>query len=283
MNVSETIIGPAHEDGETVMTTPGKTFQSIVLAGERSGGSALAREFSTSAGVMVPVAGVPSLQRVLQILEASHLAGGGIVCGPAAEVVASDDTLRTILDTPSHQWLEPASGPAASALAAVNELDHFPVLLTAGDHALLTPEIVDDFCLRAQEQRGADIVIGFVPYALVRAAWPESRRTVLKFSDGGYCGANLFAILSPKGCEALRFWQRLESLRKQPWKIAGQLGFKALFLYLFKRLALEDALATLSDACGCRIGHVLLDNPRAAVDVDTAADQRLAEKILSVE
>lgn len=260
-----------------------KTFHTIVLAGERPGGGALARAFAVSAGVMVPVAGKPALARVMQAVEASRQARAGIVCGPAADIVESDGPLRALLEKSPFQWLAPAAGPAASGLAAVQALDHLPALLTAGDHALLTPAIVDDFCRSAAARSGADIAIGLVPYALVHAAWPESKRTVLRFSDGGYCGANLFAILSPRGCEALRFWQRLEALRKHPWKIARRLGFAALLRYLFRRLTLEQALAALSDACGCRIGHVLLDDPRAAVDVDTVADQRLAEKILSEE
>ena len=54
-------------------------------------------------------------------------------------------------------------------------------------------------------------------------------------------------------------------------------------LYLLRRLSLEDALAGLSKAAGCRIGHVKVGFARAAVDVDSVADQKLAEKILTGE
>ena len=262
---------------------PGPTFHSVVLAGERPGGSPLARRFDVSAGVMVPVAGQPCLERVLHAIEGSHLVGSGVVCGPAAEVVRGDAGLRRALRNPAHHWLEPAAGPAASAFAAVRKLDRYPILLTTGDHALLTPEIIDDFCRQALARRRAHIVIGLVPYERVRAAWPQSQRTVLKFSDGSYCGANLFAILSPRGNKALTFWQQMESDRKHPLRIARRFGFGALLRYAFGRLSLADALRLLSEKARCRIGHVLLDEPRAAVDVDSAADQRLAEKILSTD
>ncbi|MCW8926550.1 MAG: NTP transferase domain-containing protein [Xanthomonadales bacterium] len=263
------------------MPTP--IFHSVVLAGERPGGSPLARRFDVSAGVMVPVAGKPCLERVLHALEGSHFVGGGIVCGPAADVISGDAKLRKLLRSPAHRWLEPAAGPAASAFAAMRKLDRYPCLLTSGDHALLTPAIVDDFCRQAQAQRRVHIVIGLVPYARVRTAWPQSQRTVLKFAEGGYCGANLFAILSPRGGRALTFWRQLENDRKHPLKIARYFGFGTLLRYAFGRLPLAEALHLLSEKAGCRIGHVLLDEPRAAVDVDSVADQRLAERILSTD
>ena len=53
-----------------------------------------------------------------------------------------------------------------------------------------------------------------------------------------------------------------------------------LLKYIFRRLSLESALETLSQAMGCRLGYVLINSPRAAVDVDSVADRDLAVKIL---
>lgn len=270
-------------------------FRSIVLAGERPGGSPISHAFKVPASVMVPVAGKPSLTRVFEALQSSQLAGGGVVCGPSVDVVDSSEALKGVLQNPDFDWLEPSTGPAASALSALEKLNHFPALLTAGDHALLTGEIIDDFChqvLAGQtpEQSnpstngsgpGFDIVIGFVPYNLVKTSWPESRRTVLKFSNGQFCGSNLFAIMTPEGRKALEFWRQAEADRKHPWRIARRFGVLALLLYLLRRLSLEDTLTGLSKAAGCRIGHVKVGFARAAVDVDSVADQKLAEEILS--
>lgn len=261
-----------------------KSFSSIILAGERPGGSALSRAFNIPASVLVPVAGKPSLARVMEAIGESHHAQGGIICGPASDVLEQSEEMQALLQDSPFQWLAPAAGPASSALSALEKLDHYPALLTAGDHALLTGEIVDDFCSKAQahaDQTGSDFVIGFVPYELVRAAWPESKRTVLKFSDGHYCGSNLFAALNSNGKKALSFWRQAEADRKHPWRIARRFGIVALLRYLFRRLTLDDTLQALSSAAGCSIGYVRLDHARAAVDVDSIEDQQLAEKILS--
>jgi GTP:adenosylcobinamide-phosphate guanylyltransferase len=272
-------------------------LRSVILAGERPGGSPLSKVFGVSASVMVPVAGKPSLAYVMDAIEASQLVGGGVICGPTTDALNKSPKLKSLLQHPDFEWLEQATGPAASALAAMEELDDFPALLTAGDHALLTPEIVDDFCAQAlsvasgqpsekarpdsNSDLNYDLIIGFVPYTLVRAAWPKSKRTVTKFSNGQYCGSNLFAILTPEGKKALSFWRQAEADRKQPWRIARRFGYLALLRYVFRRLTLEDALQALSKAAGCRIGHVEVKFARAAVDVDSVEDQKLAEQILT--
>ena len=266
------------------MSAEASTFRSIILAGERPGGSPISHAFSVAACVMVPVAGRPALSRVIQALDDSNQVNGGVICGPSAEIVSASADVQSVLAAQGFDWLAPSSGPAASALSALESLDHFPALLTAGDHALLTGEIVDDFCKQAiSSNPNHDLVIGFVPYTLVKAKWPESRRTLLKFSNGKFCGSNLFAIMTPEGRKALEFWRQAEADRKHPWRIARRFGWIALLLYLLRRLSLEDALGGLSAAAGCRIGHVKVNFARAAVDVDSVEDQKLAEKTLSEE
>lgn len=257
-------------------------FGAVILAGERPGGSAFSRELGLPASVLVEVAGKSSLQRVLETLAASRAVSGGIVCGPAQEVWQRHPELAQLLAGTPFNWMPPEPGPSASALTAVRRLDSWPVLLTAGDHALLTTGIVEQFCCRAQ-RAGADVVVGLAPWPAVRAAFPGSKRTVQRYRDGAFCGTNLFAILEPDGVAALQFWQRVESWRKQPWKIAGALGPGFLARYLARRVSLAAALDRLSRVCGCRVRHVLVDDPRAAVDVDSLADRDLAERVLRGE
>jgi hypothetical protein len=258
----------------------------VILAGERPGGSPISQAFSVPASVMVPVAGMPALQRVMFAIEASEMARAGIICGPTTSIVGQSPALAGLLQDSAYEWLEQAHGPAASGLAAVKALNDYPALLTAGDHALLTPGIVDDFCraaLERQKQNQADFIIGLVPYPLVKAAFPASRRTILKFSDGYYCGSNLFAITSSDGLKALKFWQRAEADRKHPWRIAKRFGIVALLRYLARSLRSRDAMMALSKAAGCRIDFIPVQHARAAVDVDSVADQALAEQILLAE
>jgi molybdopterin-guanine dinucleotide biosynthesis protein A len=256
-----------------------KKFAAVVLAGERPGGSDFSRELNLPASVLVDVAGKSAVARVIEALESSGSVEGGVLCGPDENVYRENPEFRQILDGSSFDWMAPESGPSASALAAIEQLNCFPTLLTAGDHALLSAGLVDDFCTGALKL-DADVALGLAPWSIVRAAFPETRRTVLKFSDGAYCGTNLFAILSPEGKAGPAFWSRLEADRKRPWRMARRMGLGMLFQYFLGRLTLDKALSSFSRATGCRAGYVLIDNPRAAVDVDSVADRDLAVRIL---
>ncbi|MGE0483400.1 MAG: NTP transferase domain-containing protein [Gammaproteobacteria bacterium] len=256
------------------------SVRAVVLAGERPGGNALARSHGLPAGVLVEVHGRSCLARVLDALRASRHVAGGVVVGPAAAIVAGDAGLRGLLEAGDYRWLAPADGPSASAMVGASALECFPLLLTAGDHALLTPAIVDDFCTRAAAVT-ADVVIGLVPWSRVHAAWPESQRTLLRFADGACCGSNLFLLRTPRALTALAYWRTLERERKRPWRIAHGIGFGTLLRYLGGRLDRAQALARLSARAGAAIAAITIDEPRAAVDVDSAADHALAERILA--
>ena len=263
-----------------------KKFSAVVLAGERPGGSDFSRELDLPASVLVDVAGKSALARVIEALELSESVGAGVLCGPAENIYRENPEFQHILQDSSFHWMAPEMGPSASALAGIEQLNSFPTLLTAGDHALLTAGLVDDFCTRVLEL-DVDVVFGLVPYSIVRAEFPETRRTVLKFSDGQFCGSNLFAILSPEGKAGPAFWSRVEADRKRPWRMVRRMGLgvglSMLLRYLLGRLTLDSVLDSLSRVMGCKVGCVLIDEPRVAVDVDSVADRDLAEKILLAE
>ena len=254
-------------------------YKAAVLAGERPGGSDFSRELQLPASVLVDVAGKTAVARVIETLELSKSVSGGLLCGPAEDVYRANPEFRQILENTAFDWLAPATGPSASAVAAIKQLDHFPTLLTAGDHALLSAEMVDDFCTEAG-QLDVDVVVGLVPYALVKTAFPQSKRTVSRFSNGQYCGSNLFAILNPKGAAGPVFWRQLEAERKRPWRMASKIGAGTLMRYLLGRLSLENAMNSLSGMMGCKVGYVVIENPRAAVDVDSVEDLKLAQQLL---
>jgi molybdopterin-guanine dinucleotide biosynthesis protein A len=256
--------------------------QALVLAGERQGGNALARALGLKASVFAEVEGRRALERVLDALRQSTSIQSGLLVGPDCSDAAIEDVLRPMLADGYFRWLPPAAGPCASALSGVAELESLPILLTAGDHALLTSELVNDFCLKALAQPG-DLIVGLVPYALVKTRWPQSQRTVLRFRGGAYCGANLFLLKTAEARKVLFFWQQIEQDRKHPWRIARKLGGLSLARYALGWLSLDQALAGLSRKCAAHIGHVLIHDPRAAVDVDTLEDLALANEVLRNE
>ncbi len=254
------------------------TLPVIVLAGERPGGNPLAQALGKEAGILVDVAGRSCVSRVLEALKTASSISGGIMVGPQPEVAELPE-MRQLLDSYELRWLPPATGPAESAQLALEQTAARPVLITSADHALLTPEIIDEFCARALSST-ADFVVGLVPHPVVASAFPESKRTLLKFADGTYCGSNLFMVRSAAGDRIVDFWRTMQSHRKRPWRMATELGVVTLIRYIMGNLPLEAALQRISALAGCQAGFVELPIARAAVDVDSLADHALAEQVL---
>lgn len=251
----------------------------IVLAGERPGGNPLAQALGKEAGILVDVAGRSCVARVLDALHGANTVSGGVMIGPQPDVAGLPE-MRQLLAGHDLQWLAPATGPAESALLALQNTADRPVLITSADHALLTPEIIDEFCTRALSSP-ADFVVGLVPHPVVANTFPQSKRTLLKFADGTYCGSNLFMVRSTAGDRVVNFWRTMQSHRKRPWRMATELGIFTLIRYALGVLPLADALRRISTLAGCTAGFVELPIARAAVDVDSLADHALAEQVLS--
>lgn len=250
------------------------TYTAIVLAGSRPGRDAFAEQFGTDLKALIPVGGEPMVVRPVKALLASKSVGDVIILSQAPERLApalpSDPRLKMRVSgaTISSTMLELCNDPTTN----------WPVLVTTADHALLGSATVDEFCAGAAS---ADLAVGIVEKAALMARLPASKRTWLNFRDGGFTGANLFVLGSPKVAPAIELWRSVEQDRKKGWKLIALLGPAALLGTLLRLLTIDDVLARLGRKLGLTICAVRLSNPIAGVDVDKAEDHALAEAILA--
>lgn len=252
----------------------------IVLAGDRTKADSLINHTKAGSKAMIDLDGTPMVRRVLNSLRLAKVVNKICLAGPEASEVATDQALQQWIDDGEIRWSEPGSSPSTSAYQAMQALaPDEAVLLTTADHPLLTPEIVDAFG-RQSLADDIDIAVGLAPYALVAEAYPGIRKTVLRFSDGDFCGCNLFAFITPEGRRAARFWRKIEQQRKKPLVVIGLLGWWAVIRYRLGLLSLEEALAKLSKRLGLRIRAVILPYANAAIDVDSIADLMLVQGAL---
>ena len=249
-----------------------QSFPAIVLAGERQD------ELSTKPGIFTKVLGKPAIERVIETLNKSDCSDHIYLVGPSPKTDTALRILENLLSLPTVSYVEPAEGPSKSAKLAFEVIGK-TALLTTGDHALLTPKIVNDFCEEANKKT-SDFIVGLVPYKNVKALYPGSRRTLLKFHDNILCGSNLFFLKTQKSKNVLNLWAKIEDNRKAPWKLVMQFGVKILLKYLVGRLQSKEAFDYLSDRTNSNIDYILIDDARAAIDVDSPQDLILAEKIL---
>jgi len=250
------------------------------MAGSRRAGDPLATASGVPLKALTPVGGVAMLARVLATLRSAAAVRRIVVCGLSAAEAGELAGARPGTGAPV-ELMEGAATPGASAALAIATLGlEPPLLITTGDHPLLTPETLEEFCERAATLN-ADATFGLVPAGFVRAAFPGIRRTAYRFRDGGFCGCNLYALLTPAGCEAPALWARVEAHRKQPWRMVGSLGYGPLLRFFLGRLALEDLTGLVFARTGLRVRPVFLSDPAAGFDVDTPEQRRVAEAFLA--
>ncbi len=252
-----------------------------MLAGERPGGNALAKANNSASSLTVDLNGRPIFDWSLSAIENSAIERV-LLIGPSADA-ASHPEFASWLGKETIERIEPGPGPAASAVKGLQAAKEWPLLLTTADHALLRGPWIDGFCAQARASaadNSFDLIVGLVDYAQVRKRFPDSKRTLLKFSDGACCGSNLYYLATPAAGDALGFWSTLERLRKTPWKIAWGLGIGVCLRYFLGRLSVADAFVALSNRTGVSIGFCKLDEPELAVDVDSVEDLELASVVL---
>jgi CTP:molybdopterin cytidylyltransferase MocA len=247
----------------------------IVLAGDRTKKDSLINHSGAACKALIDIDGTPMVYRVLASLAKAKVVDNIVLAGPQAEEIEHEAGLQKMIAEKTITWRAPDSSPSTSAFHSMQSLPRdTPVLMTTADHPLLTPQIIDAFG-RQSLADDVDITVGLAPYGIITDAYPGIKKTVLRFSDGEFCGCNLFAFLTPEGRRAASFWRKIEQQRKKPLVVIGLLGWWTVLRYRLGMLPLEEALAKLGKRLGLRIRAVILPYPNAAIDVDSIADLKL--------
>jgi GTP:adenosylcobinamide-phosphate guanylyltransferase len=250
-------------------------WASVVLAAGRGANDPMAKAYGVTHKCSIPVGGTPMLKRVIEALRLSdHVKSIAISAeDPALIKTIMNGSAAGIDFTPS------AASAPQSAWLAIERSGQFPVLLTTGDHALLTPKMIDYFCAEA-EANGADFSAGLARADVIMKAYPDTKRTFFRFQKDSVSGCNIFAVMNPDGMKIIERWHYLEDLRKKPWRLVAAFGFGPLLRYALGRLAIVDAFDAVSKRLGLVAKPVYLPFAEAAIDVDKPSDKELAERIL---
>jgi len=255
----------------------------VVLAGRRGASDELADALASTTTqrhhALAEVHGVPMLARVIRALRESDRIGPIVISIDEPDVLADVPELLTLQREGVLDVRRSADSPSRSVSEALAAAAGSAVLVVTADHALLTPAMLDHFLEHATDD--ADVWVGVVTSDVIRAEYPETQRTYLKFRNDWISGANLFFFRTPEAARAAEFWVRAERFRKQPWRLVGVFGPGALLAFLLRRLGFDAALDRVSEAIGARVRAVRMPFAEAAIDIDRPADLELADRILA--
>lgn len=240
----------------------------------------MAKAAGVSHKALLPVAGVPMLLRVVETLRATPGIARIYVCIEDEGVVLQVPALAALHRDRALEVLPAADSPATSVAAALRQIDlSQPLLVTTGDHPLLTPAILQRFVQTAPKD--CDLAVALAPADVVAAAYPGAVRTFYRLGKRRFSGCNLFLVRSSNAVHVAEFWRRMETHRKRPLRLIWEIGPSALVKVLLGLMNAEQAFAYLSKKAGAIIRHVELPVAEAAVDVDKPADLELVERIFA--
>lgn len=248
-------------------------WTAIILAGQRPGVDPLAAHFGAAYKALVPVAGVPMLTHVVRTLHSVRSIGRIIVLGQEPDVLAAAVAAGGGADILASQ-----AGISQSLLGVAGSVAAWPLLVTTADHPLLTRAMVEEFLAQVA---GTDVAVAMVERAAMMARFPAARRTWLRFADGAWSGANLFALTGPAALAALHVWTQAEADRKRPWRLFRHFGVGLALRAITRTIGLADALERAGARLGMRVRLVAMADPVAAIDVDKVFDHAQAETILA--
>jgi GTP:adenosylcobinamide-phosphate guanylyltransferase len=250
-------------------------WSAIILAGSRGPSDPMAKAYGALHKCMIDVAGTPMLTRVVQALRGVNRIDDITIAIEDRKLLS--DALGEMDRDVEH--VQPGSSASASALRAVKSAKNFPILITTGDHPLLTPEMVR-YTLEHSARLGADITVAVASQDVVSSAYPETKRTYFPLAKTRVSGCNLFTVHNENGLRLVERWHALEQNRKKPLKLITAFGLSSIFSFVTGRLTLDRAFEIASKQLGTHIKPLLLPFAEAAIDVDKPSDKDMAEMIL---
>ncbi|MDQ4088438.1 MAG: NTP transferase domain-containing protein [Pseudomonadota bacterium] len=256
-----------------------RRYSALVLAASRGNLDPLAQAGGVSHKCFIDIAGEPMLRRVVEAVLQSGRVGRTIV---AIEPGVIDEAKAILAGLPGAEGIEYVAsreniGTSVSAIAAPELL---PLVITTGDNALHTAEMVRFFC-EALDDLEADGAIGLTPARYVLEKYPEGNRAFHRFRDGAYSSCNIYALLTPRALEGPRIFNSGGQFGKKPRRLIGAFGLVAFLLYKSRLLKLSTFLAFLSRTLRMKTAPVLMPYAEGPIDVDRMQDWQLANRIVA--
>ncbi len=252
-------------------------WTAIILAGQRPEGDPMAAYCNVQYKALIPIHGQTMLERVARALLASPDIGKIVIMAQSPEALKAGLN-ADLAEHDGIAFVESSDGIATSIHGVIGtDIAPWPVLVTTADNALLTGEIIDHFF---QAHNGQDVAVAVVERRTMLSAYPDARRTWLKFRGGAYSGANLFALHNAAAKPAVALWSAVEKDRKKGWKIFAHFGPWLLLRALSRTISFKQAMAEAGQRMDLRAEPIILPIAEAAIDVDKPSDLELVTKIL---
>ncbi len=257
----------------------GGTVTALVLAGKRAGVlDPLAQRAGVAQKAVVPVHGIPMIERVVMQVAACDRVGAIRIVAHEKDEIAALPTIAALMQQGRISFHEGRHNLVDSVFAGADGAD-FPVMITTADNCLVTPEGYAEFitgCLAAKAEGAA----GLARKEDVQAADPQGQQRFYQFRDGGYSNCNLYWLGHANALKAAEIWREGGQFVKFPRRIIKAFGLLNLIRFRLGNGTKEKLFAQISQRFNLRLVPVVLSDGHFAIDVDNETTFAVTEKIL---
>ena len=251
----------------------------LVMAGKRSGVlDPLAERAGVSQKAVVPVNGVPMIERVVAQVAACEAVGAIRVVAHDEGEIARLPTVAKLIAQGRLTMVEGAFNIVDSVFAGADGAD-FPLLITTADNCLVTPEGYGEFIAKCLAE-GAGGAAALARREDVQAADPIGQKRFYEFRDGGYSNCNTYWLGSAEALKAAEIMREGGQFIKYPRRIIKAFGLVNLIRFRMGWGSKEKLFAQISRRFGFKLVPVVLTDGHFAIDVDNERTYAVTEKIL---
>ena len=256
-------------------------YTALVLAASRGNLDPLAQAGGVSHKCFIDIAGEPMLRRVVRAVAESGRVGRIVIQIEDESREEAKAILAPIPGAEDFVYVASQANIGTSVTAAVEAIpDALPMIVTTGDNALHTAEMVRFFCDALDDIGDADGAIGLTPARYILEKYPEGNRAFHRFRDGAFSSCNIYALLTPRSLAGPKVFESGGQFGKKPKRLIGAFGLPAFLLYKSRMVKLRTFLKWLSWAIGVKAAPVLMPFAEGPIDVDRMQDWDLAKRIV---
>jgi len=257
-------------------------IHAMVLAARRPGvADPLTASGEVTHKCMLRINGQIMLERVVAALLDSGCCQHVHVCIDDQTVLREGAQLRKWMDQGLVSGVPAEGNLADSILIAAQRFpaDHWPLLITTGDNALHTSELIRDFVIAAFSQP-CDAALGLTREEEVIAEIPDARLHWHRLRDGGFSSCNLYLMHNQASLKGVEIFRSGGQFGKKPWRMLKACGLLPFIFYKFKLTTTDRLIARIGRRMGLNMKPVFLHYAFGPIDVDNAKSFALSERIL---
>jgi GTP:adenosylcobinamide-phosphate guanylyltransferase len=259
--------------------TPDIKITALIMAGKRSGVlDPLAERAGVAQKAVVPVNGMPMIERVVAQVSACPAVGAIRIVAHEAEEIAGLPAVAKLIADGRLTFAEGKFNIVDSVFSGAEGAE-FPLLITTADNCLVTPEGYGEFiakCLAAKAGGAA----GLARREDVQAADPVGQKRFYEFRDGAFSNCNMYWLGSEHALGAAEIMREGGQFVKFPSRIIKAFGFMNLIRFRMGWGSKEKLFDQISRQFGIKLVPVELSDGHYAIDVDNERTFAVTEKIL---